>query len=197
LACAVNGIRGSEMRIGDDVCVIGCGYMGLLLMQAMPKTIINSLVAFDIKDERLALAKKFGAGLAINPGIQDPTKSLIDFLGHRADIVIEASGAEGTIRIATELVREGGKLVIFGRHVVDERLPTEKWHNKGLRILNTAPAFSDDFIKDFRDSVKLLKRGIFDQRSIMTHRFTFRDAQRAFEVASAGSSEYIKGAICF
>jgi len=197
LACAVNGIRGSDIQIGDNVCTIGCGYMGLLLIQAMPRNIMGNIIALDIRNERLAFAKKFGVDFTLNPNEADVAKGVHDLLGGDADIVIEASGAHGTLWLATELVRPGGKIVIFGRHVIDENVPTEKWHGKGLRILNTAPAFSKDFNRDFRDAVRLLERGVFDQKPLITHRFPHEDAQTAFKIASERHVDYIKGVITF
>jgi len=197
LACVVNGIRGSEIQIGDSVGVIGCGYMGVLLIQAMPKGIMSNLIAVDIRNEPLNLARRFGAGFAFNSKEVNVVTEVFDVLNGRADVVIEASGAPGTLYLATEMVRDGGKLVIFGRHVIDERVPTEKWHTKGLRVLNIAPAFSANFNEDFHDSVKLLRKGIFDQRPLITHRFSYRDAETAFKVASEKTAGYIKGVITF
>jgi len=196
-ACAVNGIRGSEIQIGDNVCIIGCGYMGLLLIQAMPRNILGNIIAIDIRDERLALAKKSGVDFGLNPAKADVVEGVHGLLGGEADVVIEASGAHGTLGLATDLVRPGGKITIFGRHVMDESVPTEKWHGKGLRILNTAPAFSSDFNRDFRDAVRLLGRGVFDQKPLITHRFTDEDAQTAFKIASERHVDYIKGVITF
>ncbi|HIE14787.1 TPA: hypothetical protein EYP70_05900 [Candidatus Bathyarchaeota archaeon] len=197
LACAVNGIRGASIEIGDNVCLIGCGYMGLLLLQAMPKNYIISLIALDIRDERLELAKEFGADYVLNPRNGDPVERIKEILGGEADVVIEASGAYGTLYLATHLVRTGGKLVIFGRHVIDEKVPTEKWHIMGLRILNTAPHFSSNFNKDFHDAVNLLKKGVFNQECLITHRFPFEDPKTAFEEASQKPLNYVKGVITF
>ena len=208
LACVVNGIRGSEIQIGDDVCLIGCGYMGLLLIQAMPKNTMRNLVAIDVQNTRLKLAKQFGADYVLNPNEADVVGEVRDLLGGEADIAIEASGAPGTLHLATELVRggwaretgrvvQGGKIVIFGRHVLDELVPTEKWHTKGLTVLNTAPSSSADFNRDFRDAVRLLRKGVFDQELLITHRFPYRDAQTAFETASEKPVDYIKGVITF
>ncbi len=206
-ACVVNGIRGSEIEIGDNVCLIGSGYMGLLLIQAMPKN-INSLVALDIQDERLKLAKKFGADHVLNPQKVDAVKEVHSILGGEPDIVIEASGAPGTLHLATNLVRggwrkgtmeplRGGKIVIFGRHVLNEKVPTGKWHMKGLTVLNTAPSSSRDFNKDFHDAANLLRKGVFNQKPLITHRFSYKDAEKAFETASEKPEGYIKGAITF
>lgn len=197
LACVVNGIKGSKMQIGDNVCIIGCGYMGLLLIQAMPKTIISNLVALDIRNERLNLARKFGAESIFNPEEVDVANEVWNVLNGEADIVIEASGAPETLYLATELVRAGGKLVIFGRHVLDEKVPTEKWHTKGLSILNTAPNFSANFNKDFHDAGELLKKGVFNQKPLITHEFSYKDAETAFKIASDKPENYIKGAITF
>lgn len=196
-ACVVNGIKGSSIQIGDNVCIIGSGYMGLLHIQAMPRNTMRNLIALDIRNERLALAKKFGADFILNPNEVDVAQKVHDLLGGEADVVIEASGAHGTLGIATELIRPGGKLVIFGRHVMDEEVPTEKWHGKGLSILNTAPAFSKDFKRDFQDAVKLLEKGVFDQKLLITHRFSYEDAQTAFKIASERTVDYIKGVITF
>jgi len=197
LACVVNGIRGASIEIGDDVCLIGCGYMGLLLLQAMPKNYINNLIALDIRDERLELARDFGAEHVLNPQKVDPVKGVKEIIGGGVDIVIEASGAYGTLNLATDLVKPGGKLVIFGRHVIDEKVPTEKWHIMGLKVLNTAPSFSSNFNKDFHDAVNLLRKGVFNQKRLITHRFSFEDSETAFKEASKKPPDYIKGVIIF
>ena len=197
LACVVNGIRGASIEIGDNVCLIGCGYMGLLLLQAMPKNYINNLIALDIREERLELAKEFGAEHVLNPQKNDSVKRIEEMIGGKADVVIEASGAPGTLYLATDLLKPGGKLVIFGRHVPDEKVPTEKWHMMGLKVLNTAPLFSSNFNKDFHDAVNLLKKGVFNQERLITHRFPFEDSERAFEEASKKPPDYIKGVITF
>lgn len=197
IACVVNGIRGSEIQIGENVCIIGCGYMGLLIVQGIPKNIIKNLYVIDIKKRRLELAKKFGADVTIEVTKEMDSSDVQNIVGDKMDTVIEASGIPGTINQATDLVKEGGKLIIFGRHVVDEKLPTEKWHNMGLRVLNTAPSFSQNFTKDFQDGVALIKKGTFDQKLLITHRFNFNDPQSAFEKASEKSDDYIKGAIVF
>jgi threonine dehydrogenase-like Zn-dependent dehydrogenase len=64
-------------------------------------------------------------------------------------------------------------------------------------ILNTSPSFSPDFNKDFHDAVKLLKKGIFDQRPLITHRFHYTEAQEAFKIASEKPEGFVKAVIVF
>lgn len=197
VACAVNGVRGANVEVGDDVCIVGCGYMGLLLLQALPRSYMGTLIAVDIDDEKLILAKRFGAEVTLNPRRSDALKETLAVLGRRADVVFEAAGVPGTISLATGLTRNGGKLVIFGYHVDDEVVPTSEWHVRGLHVLNTAPQFSPDFTREFQTAAKLMRRGVFNQEPLVTHLFSFDQAQEALEVAQLRPRGYIKGAIRF
>ncbi|MEM2740449.1 MAG: zinc-binding dehydrogenase [Candidatus Bathyarchaeia archaeon] len=197
LACVVNAIRCSELEAGDDICIIGCGYMGLLIVQALPKNILGGLIAVDVKEDRLKLAESFGVDYTVNAREADVVEEVRRIAGGDVDVVIEASGASGTIRTATDLLRAGGKLVLFGWHVEDEIVPTSLWHTQGLKILNTSPASSRDFNKDFHDAMGLLRRGVFDQKPLITHRFHYTEAQEAFKIASEKPEGYIKGVVVF
>lgn len=197
LACVINAIKGSRLKAGDDVCIIGCGYMGLLIIQALPRNILGKIIAVDIRDDRLKIAESLGVDYALNAKKMDVISEIRKIIGGYLDVVIEASGAPGTIHTATELLRPGGKLVLFGWHVDDETVPTSLWHTKGLRILNTSPAFSQDFNKDFHDAVKLLRKGVFNQKPLITHRFHYTKAQEAFKIASEKPEGYIKAVITF
>jgi len=197
LACVVNGIRGSGIQIGDNVCVIGCGYMGLLLIQAMPKNILNNLTAIDINNKRLALSEKFGAENTINPDKEDPINETRKIIHGEYDVVIESAGLPGTIDLATKLTRQGGNLIIFGYHVSEETVPVNSWHTKGINVLNISPNFSKNFNKDFHDAVKLLNKGTFNQRPLITHRASHHEAEKIFKVAVKKPDDYIKGVITF
>ncbi|TKJ47740.1 hypothetical protein CEE34_02195 [Candidatus Aerophobetes bacterium Ae_b3a] len=196
VACVVNGLRSTIIQPGDTVAIIGCGYMGLLLTQGLPKEYITHLFCIDINDERLELAKEFGADTILN-SIQTDAVEYIKSEKGEVDVVIEAAGAQGTSDIATELLRKGGKLIIFGHHVEKELVDMGAWHMKGLRILNPSPMLSSDFSKDFQDAVKLMKRGTFAQKKLITHTFAFLEIQKAFSFVSSKPPHYIKGVILY
>ncbi|RLG94878.1 hypothetical protein DRO37_04230 [Candidatus Bathyarchaeota archaeon] len=63
----------------------------------------------------------------------------------KADVVIEASGAPETLNLAASILKRSGKLVIFGRHVIDEKIPLEKWHTFGFKVFNISPSSSRNF----------------------------------------------------
>jgi len=196
ITCAVNGLKASGIQPGDKVCVVGCGYMGLLLIQGMPRRWIETLVALDINEMKLRLAEKYGADYALNPR-RTGIKEMLEHLGGHADVVIEAAGVPGTIEMATRLVKKRGTLVIFGFHARPEETPTDEWHVKGLRILNPSPPYSPDILEDFRDAVRLMRRGVFHQEELITHRFHYTEAQEALETALKRPKDYIKGVMTF
>lgn len=147
IACIVNSLRFLRIEPGDDVVVMGCGYMGLLFIQGLPKEFINNLIAIDIDDHRLSLARQFGAGTIINAQHLDPVQAVFDRNKRQADVVIEAIGEKGAIGQATDMIKMGGRLCIFGHHAEDESVPTGEWHMKGIEVLNTTPFTSKIFIK--------------------------------------------------
>jgi len=191
----VTSIRNAGIQIGDDVCVVGCGYMGLLHIQSMPRN-INSLTAIDIKSDVLDLAKKFGADNIINSKEVDPIKESNEIAPGGYDVVVEAAGVAGVIGLATRLTRRGGILVSFGRHMTEEMLPINQWH-KGMDVRNISPGYSKDQVKDFVDAVRLMRKGIIDQRLLITHRASYEEADELFKFACKKPDGYIKGAILF
>ena len=189
VACAVSALRHLRIEPGDDVVVLGCGYMGLLLIQGLPKEYIGNLIAIDIDKRRLELAKKFGATAVIDPGDlglnpDELANAVFDITGGKIDLAIEAVGKPGVIDQATRMLRNGGRLCIFGHHAEDEVIPTGSWHMQGLVVLNTTPFLSADFHKDLYDAVKLMGKKVFDQTELITHRYDYDDIIKAFDEVS-------------
>ncbi len=194
-ACAANGAQNSEIKIGDKVALLGCGYMGMLVFQCLPREIMSRLIVADPDPDRLALARKLGATEAYNPNETDLIALANEVGGF--DVVIEASGVRGTITLATKLLHNAGVLNIFGWHGGEEMLPTHDWHYKGLKVLNTAPMYVRDFSIYFRAAVALMGTGRIDQKLLISHRFPVSDCQRGFEIAANRKDGYIKGVITF
>jgi L-iditol 2-dehydrogenase len=65
VVCVVNGIMYSGIQPGDSVALVGAGYMGLLFVQGLARSLVGSLTAFDVDERRLELARRFGASETI------------------------------------------------------------------------------------------------------------------------------------
>ena len=208
VACIVNGLRYANVQPYDNVVVVGTGFMGLLLIQGLSHTPLNTLIAVDLNDDRLSLAKEFGADFCFNPRIHEVKREVNALTnGIGADIVIEAAGTNSALLLAADLCRQQAKLLIFGNHVGKRTLNLGIWHSKGLKVFNPSPMASPNFSKDFQTAVKLMKKGVYKLDKLVTHRESFEKAQEIFETAAADydpddglvlcEKGYIKGAITF
>lgn len=184
-ACAVNGIRLIEQRNpGGKVTIIGCGFMGLLLVQLAVKRGME-VTARDLNPERIALATKYGART--------------DAPDERSqDVTIECSGSEQGLTAAEFFTRDGGVLCLFAHHLPTRVCNTNLWHMRGLDVLNATPAASRDWTRDFHEAIGYIREGVFDLKPLVTHFFNASDPQGAFDtVCKQRPADYIKGVIVF
>lgn len=114
---SMHAIRRAEIDYGDTVAVIGMGVLGFLTMQHAKNAGTRRVVALDLDNSRLAIAKNAGADLCVNPGAKNPAEAIKRANdGILADVVIEASGFKGTEQLACDLVRDRGRVVFLGWH---------------------------------------------------------------------------------
>lgn len=103
-----------RVRPGDVVAVMGCGGVGLNVVQCAVAA-GGRVIAIDLSDERLALARQLGAGETINPGtVERLDKHVKKLTGGGVDVAFEAIGNPATIRGAYGLLRKGGRLCVIG-----------------------------------------------------------------------------------
>ena len=113
---AVHGTRRSGVKVGDTVAVIGCGTVGILTMQVM-RAAGARVIAGDLREQSLGLARKLGAFATVNTGDPDSLDQILALTdGVGADIVVETAGAVVTPRIAINWTRPGGTTVLVGIH---------------------------------------------------------------------------------
>jgi threonine dehydrogenase-like Zn-dependent dehydrogenase len=153
--CAVNAVNRLPLTPNAKVVVNGAGFMGNLLVQVLRrKSPSTTVVALDPDHHARHSAIAAGASCAeANPAV------VRDVLGGRADIVIEASGARGTVATSTDLVRNGGTLALFAHHFQVEPTVVNEWHMRGITVLNTVPWAAPDLGLELREAVDLINGG--------------------------------------
>lgn len=194
LACAVNGVRLAAPGFGDTVAVVGAGFMGLLLVQALSGMCLDRLIAVDVREDRLRLAEEFGADVLVNPQREDLDDMIAELRGG-CDIVIEATGSPKGVDTATKLVRRKGRLCIFSYHPLPVSVDMRTWDAKGLEVVMANPNRAEDMRVNLRLAMKSLSRGVFKMEKLVTHKWQLAEIQRAFEYASSKPVDYIKGVI--
>src|SRR5690606_3488629 len=119
LGCAVmTGVGAvtqvADVSAGQSVAVIGCGAVGLNVVQGARMRDAAHIVAVDPDPGRRATARRFGATCAVDPLEEDAVEVVRHFTrGRGADAVFEAAGRDDTLRAALEMTRKGGTVIIL------------------------------------------------------------------------------------
>ena len=111
---AIHAVRRSGVRVGDNVAIIGCGTVGLLTVQAFVAAGAR-VIAVDVRESSIALAKSLGANETINSADQGAYDQLLELTGGIGpDICVETAGAADTPRMAINWTRRSGTTVLVG-----------------------------------------------------------------------------------
>jgi S-(hydroxymethyl)glutathione dehydrogenase / alcohol dehydrogenase len=108
-------VNTASIRKGDTVAVIGCGGVGLNVIQGAKHAGAERIIAIDMVPGKLERAQKFGATTLVNAGDADPVGQVMELSGGRgADVAFEVIGLGPTIEQAFQMTRRGGHAVIVG-----------------------------------------------------------------------------------
>jgi threonine dehydrogenase-like Zn-dependent dehydrogenase len=193
-SCVVTGLDHCRLRPGDRVAVIGAGFMGLLLVQGLLRAPLGHLVAIDVVQSRLDLARRFGVADTYNTGEIERAQLVDDLKQQAFDVVVDASGSQAGLDLATDIVRRGGLINLFGwiKGQTATFDPT-KWHGGGFTVVNSSPAAR---LRDpFPPAIRLIEQGVFDLRPLVTHVAPLADYPALMRRILDGDPTYIKGVI--
>lgn len=114
VACILRALDRADIQPEQNVLVVGLGFIGLLFVQLLTHKNVNILCC-DLIDERIELARKFGAHYSFkSDNLEGNLKHINEYVNFKGvDVVILASGANSTIDLAVKSVRDGGKIIIF------------------------------------------------------------------------------------
>ena len=170
---------------GKTVLISGCGPIGLTAITAAKVFGAVKVIACDLLDEKLKIAKEMGADVILNSGscdLVEEVKRLTDGLG--ADAAIDITGAGPAIANSLRSVRAGGRMVCVGlpSHEVSLDLTEDLIYRQvemtgisGRRIWGTWENFS-----------KVMKDPRYKIERIMGHKFPMKDFEQAFQEIRSG-----------
>ena len=135
VSIAVHARNLDPIEAGDTVLVVGAGLIGLMLVQVLRHTAAARVVAVDVDDRRLALARELGAHDTLNSTATDVAAAIRGLTeGRGADKAFEAVGIEATVRAAVLSVRKGGSVVLIGNLARDVSLPLQAVVTRQIRL---------------------------------------------------------------
>lgn len=144
----------------------------------------------------MTAAAGLGAHLCLNPKEVDVKQAVLDITGGAgADCVIELTGNQAGLDLASELVRIRGTLVVFGFHTGERRVNMFLWNWRGLDVINAHDREPAVYVEGIRAGMKLVESGSLDMESLITHRYPLEQINEAFQVAYARGDDYVKAVI--
>jgi D-arabinose 1-dehydrogenase-like Zn-dependent alcohol dehydrogenase len=172
--------RRGEVRLGHYVSVIGVGGLGTVAIQ-VAKNSGAKVIAVDIQDARLQMAKELGADLTINAFSEDPAQSTIQFTeGLGADLIIENVGTPESIHHSIRSVRRGGRIVIVGYGPEFFTADPQKIALEEIEIVGSRSCTRQE-LKEM-----LTMMGERKVRGVITGRFPLNEANQALKLLGDG-----------
>ena len=171
---------------GATVLVTGCGPIGLFAIGICKAAGASRIIASDVNETRLALARRMGAHDTVHPAEAEAVvRQHTDGLG--VDVVLEMSGVPSAIHQAFALVRVGGRVQMLGipAKPMDVDFATEVIF-KGITIYGVVGRRMYD---TWHQVTRFLRSGMFDPTPVITHRFPleqYDEAIRAIKTGAAG-----------
>lgn len=180
LACVINGQSKLDIPFGGVAVVIGDGPIGLLHLQLLRHRGAFTVMV-GLLEHRLAKARELGANAVINAEKEDVAERVRELsAGRGADVVINAVGKAEVLKQAIDLAGRRGQLLYFAATLEPEvTLDLDLIHYKELRVIGSY----DSIVAQYEEALALMKAGIIDVQSMITHRLPLADVQQGYEIA--------------
>ena len=175
MSVGFHAVNRAQVTDIDVVVVIGCGMVG---MGAIVRSALRgaTVVAADIDDEKLALAKEMGASYTINTKTEDVHARLLEITsGFGPDVIIEAVGSTPTYQMAVNEVAFTGRVVCIGYAKSDVSFETKYFVQKELDIRGSRNAQP----QDFRAVIHYLERGTCPVDRLISAEVSLEEAPEA------------------
>jgi alcohol dehydrogenase len=179
------GVLNGKVKPGDTIAIVGAGPIGMAALLTAQFYSPSEIIMIDLDDNRLKIAKTFGATHIINSGNEDAVKKvkkLTDDTG--VDVAIEAVGVPETFELCQEIVNTGGHIANVGVHGKSTILHLETLWSKNITITTgLVDTFSTPML------FKNVQSGKLDPKKLITHRFKLEQIIQAYNTFEHASKE--------
>ncbi len=192
MGCAVTTglgvvVNDAKLTLGESIVVIGSGGVGLSVIQGAALTSAYPITAVDIHDNKLELAKRFGATHLINSEKQNLREELKKIFGFQPpDVIIESTGNPKMIELAYELVSPVGRVILVGVPKKGNNINIFSLPLHFGKILKGSHGGEANPSIDIPKYVRLFNSGRLELKNLITNRFEFSQIQKAIEKMQTG-----------
>jgi len=179
------GVLNGQVKPGDTVAIVGAGPVGLAALLTAQFFTPSELIVIDMDDNRLDVARKFGATKTINSAKGNATEQVMALTdGKGVDVAIEAVGIEPTFQLCTEIIGAGGHIANIGVHGKSVTLHMETLWSKNITITTR--------LVDTVTTPLLFKTVISEKiepKKLITHHFRLDQVIEAYETFGNDAKE--------
>jgi NADPH:quinone reductase len=195
LGCAMNVVRRCDLAAGQTVAVLGVGFLGALLVQLAARAGAH-VIALSRRPYALEVARAMGAEhvVAAGDGALEAVRELTG--GVLCDRVLEVTGRQAPLDLASQLTRERGRLVIAGFHQDGPRqIDMTLWNWRGLDVVNAHERDPAVYVRGVHEAAAAVAEGRLDPSPLYTHEFALGDVGEAFDTASRRPHGFLKALV--
>lgn len=194
LGCAVltgygSVVHGARVRAGETVAVIGCGGVGLNLVQSAVLAGAREVIAVDLGAAKLETARRFGATQVIDAGETDPVAAVQALVPGGVDHAFDVVGRSATVTQAVGMVRAGSTAYVVGIPPVGEQ-----FNLMGIGVVTQAKGLrgllmgANHFPRDIPALADLYLQGRLELDALVSQRVGLDDVNRGFDLMRSGEA---------
>jgi alcohol dehydrogenase len=183
------GVLNGAVKPGDTVAIIGAGPVGLAALLTTQFYAAANLIVIDLDDNRLKVAKQFGATEVINSTDGKAVEKVMALTsGKGVDVAIEAVGLAATFGLCQEIIGAGGRIANIGVHGASVTLHLEKLWSQNITITTRlVDAVTTPLL------LKTVMAGRLKPKQLITHHFKLDDVIKAYDTfGNAGREHALK-----
>lgn len=198
LGCLMNIFRRADIQAGQTVAIIGLGFLGLGLINLCKQNGARVL-ALSRRDSSLEQASsnadvclKMDDHYRLVQEIKDYTE------GKGCERVIECTGKQWPLDLATDIIGDYGKLIIAGYHQDGLRnVNLQKWNWKAIDVINAHERDPQKYREGMLAAIEAVEEGLIHPEALLSHEFSFDQLDEALRLLQACPEGFVKGYIKF
>jgi len=198
LGCLMNILERADIIEGQTVAVIGMGFIGLGLVQLLSHKGVR-VIAVSRREESLSLAAVKADYCLKSDDYYQVTKSILDITnGKGCERVIECTGHQFPLDIATEIIAEYGKLIIAGYHQDGLRqINLQKWNWKAIDVINAHERDSARYLQGIETAVEVSRVGLLNPKALISHAYPFEKLDEGLRNLTESPEGLVKSYVFF
>lgn len=196
LGCAMNVWERAQIKPGQRVAIIGVGFLGGLLCQLASRSGV-SVVAISRRRFALEAAEKCGIKQTCFLGeLSEVIESVNRIFDSGCDCVIEATGFQYPLTVASALVKHNGRLIIAGYHQDGMRqIDMQQWNWKGIDVINAHERDPKRYIQGINAAVKAVADKRLEPQLLYSHVLPFERLGEAFDLMKNRPDGFMKALV--